>query len=773
MLKRRIDWAALALGLIMIGLIFVVFEAGPERQVTAVREAVFDEYQRLQPRPYNPESPVRVVDIDETSLKQLGQWPWPRTFLAEMVYRLTNAGAAVIAFDMIFSEPDRTSPEILVPSLQRFGDDYSAVFQDPSTKRGTSAVPDHDASFGWLISQAPVVLGMIAEEGATSATMPEALRQPSQLGGDRRDLFGVIDTYDGVVTNLPVLSQGASGIAAFNLAATEGSIIRRVPMVIMIDDPAVPNTDEIVLAAQDLKLLPTLSMEALRVAQAEERSNQIKTSRGSGEDDYSGGLSIASIRTGNVIVPVDRDGALRVRYSGAEDRRVIPAHRVLEAGGIPDDVAADVAGKIIFVGTSVTGLFDLVRTPLSNRVAGVHVHAEVTEQILDGAYLVNPDWALGLERLIVVVLGLVVILLLALNFPLSGFIAMVLSVLAVVAGSWFAFSEYSILFNPLLPALGIGIPHLTVSGYKFFTAEASRREVTRQFEHFVAPEVIADIIDNPERHLTPGGDQRVLSIMFLDVRRFSTITEKMQPQEVIAFINKLLTPLTDAIIENEGTIDKYMGDAVMAFWNAPRMTERHEIKAIRAMLAFNPIMEELNADFTAEGLPDIDIGVGINTGECSVGNMGSLKRLAYSCVGDSVNLAARLEGQTKAYGVRNLIGSATAATAMEEFACIELDAVAVKGRTQPETIFTVAGDANVLRSTAFEDLRHRLRAARQHYLSQEWDAAEAAFHQAADLGIVGVFDPRPLAGIMIERIMGYRIDPPPDDWDGVYVATSK
>ena len=173
------------------------------------------------------------------------------------------------------------------------------------------------------------------------------------------------------------------------------------------------------------------------------------------------------------------------------------------------------------------------------------------------------------------------------------------------------------------------------------------------------------------------------------------------------------------------------------------------------------------------GLPDINIGVGINTGECSVGNMGSLKRLAYSCVGDSVNLASRLEGQTKAYGVRNLIGSATAAAARDHFACIELDAVAVKGRSQPETIFTVAGAGDVLASSAFRDLSEHLAAARRHFLNQEWDAAEDAFRTAAALGPVGGFDPEPLAYIMIERINGYRSDPPPPDWDGVYVATSK
>lgn len=754
-MKGRIDWAALTLGLSMIIAVVLTFEWGPERQITAVREAVFDEYQRMKPRPFNPDGLVRVIDIDEESLKKLGQWPWPRTFLAEMVYRLTNAGAAAIAFDMVFSEPDRTSPGTLIPSLQMFGDDYSAVFKDPAAAPPDANVPDHDASFGWLIGQAPVILGIVATDDNKNADLTGAIGSVS-ISGPSDKLNASLSNFTGAIVNLPALTEGASGIANFSLSKFEGGIVRNVPLVTVIGE----------------RRVPSLSIEALRVGQGA-GTHVLKTTQGSGEAEFRDVADVASIKTGGVPVPLDADGTLRVRYSGANFERVIPAHKLLEPAGLSEEVANEVAGRILLVGTSATGLFDLVRTPLTERISGVHVHAEIIEQVTEGVFLSNPDWALGAERLTLGVFGLLVVVLLAFNFPLTGFIVMLLSVAGTIAVSWFAFSEASILLNPILPVMGIAVPHVTVSGYKFFTSEASRREVTRQFEHFVSPEVIQDIIDDPESHLTPGGAQRELSIMFLDVRRFSTITEKMEPQEVIAFINKLLTPLTDAIIDNEGTIDKYMGDAVMAFWNAPRATENHQLKSVRAMLDFDPIMSELNEEFTRMGLPDIDIGVGINTGECSVGNMGSLKRLAYSCVGDSVNLAARLEGQTKAYGVRNLIGSATAQAAMEHYACIELDAVAVKGRTQPETIYTVAGDISVLKTTAFENLRNRLIAARNHYLKQDWDASEAAFHQAADLGTVGGFDPRPLAGIMIERIMGYRIDPPDPDWDGVYVATSK
>ncbi|MEM7424313.1 MAG: adenylate/guanylate cyclase domain-containing protein, partial [Pseudomonadota bacterium] len=541
-----------------------------------------------------------------------------------------------------------------------------------------------------------------------------------------------------------------------SLSKTESDVIRRVPLVMMVGE----------------RRVPTLSIEALRVGQGA-GSHILKTTTGSGETDLRGHARTVSMRVGGAVVPLDGDGTLRVRYSGAVNERVIPAHRILDIGGLSDDIAADLAGKIVFVGASAAVLFDVKTTPLTPRISGVHVHAEIVEQILDGAYLTNPDWAPGMERLAMVVAGLAVVCLLSLGMAWWGLGVMVAAVGSITVGSWFAFSELDMLLSPAFSSFGVLMPYLAVSGYKFFTAEASRREITRQFEHFVAPEVIQDIIDDPQSHLTPGGAQRDLSIMFLDVRRFSTITEKMDPQEVIAFINTLLTPLTDAIIDEEGTIDKYMGDAVMAFWNAPRRTDDHAGHAVRAMLAFNPVMDRLNAGFARQGLPEIDIGVGINTGECSVGNMGSLKRLAYSCVGDSVNLAARLEGQTKAYGVRNLVGSATAALVRGRFALFELDQVAVKGRGQPEAIYTVAGDKSVLSSPLCGELTQHLARARAGYLARDWEGAESAYDLAATVGSVGCFDPQPLARIMKQRIDQYRADPPPVDWDGVFIATSK
>ncbi len=755
MSAKKVDWKAAILGLVVLaGVIGVAVVRPPE--YVAVEEAIFDKYQQWKPREYNPDSPVRVIDIDDESLVEFGQWPWPRTYMAELLRRVTNAGAAAIALDITFTEPDRTSLATMSETLGRFGGNYDGLFIEVERRSAENALPDHDDELSWMISQTPTVLGTIPTDAPLDDRMPP---QPKGIAvsGDGGDIRPVIEWFEGAIPNLAVLSRAAKGVGTIALAKDEKSVIRNVPLVVAIAD--------------NQFVYPALSVEALRVAQGA-GSHAVKTSRGSQEQDFGAEVSIVNMKVGGAVIPLDHRGALRVYYSGAEEERVISVSDVLAGDELAPEVADRLLGQIVFVGSSAAQLFDIKTTPLHDRISGVHVHAEIVEQVIDQSWISRPDLAAGIERLVAILLGLVLIVLLCTNRPLIAFGVLVVAVAGSAFGSWHAFSNEATLLSPLLPIAGAALPYFSVSGYKYFTAEASRREVTRQFEHFVSPEVIEDIVDDPEKYLTPGGAQRMLSIMFLDVRRFSTITEKMEPQEVIAFINKLLTPLTDAIIEQQGTIDKYMGDAVMAFWNAPRETESHEIKSVRAMLAFDPIMTELNVEFERMGLPDIDIGVGINTGECSVGNMGSLKRLAYSCVGDSVNLAARLEGQTKAYGVRNLIGSRTA-EGIPGFAAIEIDSVAVKGRTQPETIYTVAGDERVGSDAAFTAVADAIGSARAAYLAQDWDGAEAGFRAIGAMGRVGAFEPAPFADVFLGRIAEYRASPPPADWDGVYVATSK
>lgn len=743
-MKHKLNWAALVLGVLVVA---VTAAAHSFRLplLVAAEEAVFDLYQQQSPRAFDPDGPVRVIDIDERALAELGQWPWPRSYLAEMVDRLTQAGAAAIGFDILFAEPDRTSPQAIRRAWARFNPGFDPALPDADLAQ----LPDHDTLLAAAMARSPVVLGTILV-GNENAARPQVKAGMPVRGSDPGPS---LLRFRGANVGLPQLSDAAMGVGSVSLSPSNAEVVRRVPL----------------LATLDGVKIPALSIELLRVAQG--AGGYLLRSTDADPENISAEVHVESLRVGELVVPLDADGGLRVRYSGDTPQRVISAADILGGDGIAPGLADQIAGRILLVGTSAPGLRDLVSTPLTAALPGVVVHAEIVEQIVAQTFLTRPDWAYGLELVVMVLLGLVVTLILAFNLPKLALGLTVLLIPCLGAGSWLVFQNYDTLLSALSPALSVGASYLALSAYNYFTAEASRREITRQFQHFVSPEVIDDIIANPDL-LAPGGARRELSVLFLDVRRFSTLTEKMQPEEVITFINKLLTPLTDVILEHEGTVDKYMGDAIMAFWNAPRTTENHEIKAVTAMQAFFPAIDKVNEDFAAIGLPAVDIGVGINTGPCSVGNMGSTRRLSYSCVGDAVNLASRLEGQTKQYGVRTLIGSATAA-AVTGFALVEIDRVAVKGRSQAETIFTVAGGQEVADSLPFAELTRRLTLARDAYLACDWDVAERAFARVAALGPVGTFDPRPLCAIFAERIADYRLNPPGAEWDGSYVATSK
>ncbi|MEM0922867.1 MAG: adenylate/guanylate cyclase domain-containing protein [Pseudomonadota bacterium] len=750
------DWRALVLGLVVTG----VIAAMSYLRLSALEETeelLFDYYQALQPRDYDAEgAPVRIVMIDETSIQELGQWPWPRSYIAAMVDRLTEAGAAAIGFDILFSEPDRTSPEQVRNAWEQFRTRFAAshISETPIEVdlSGLDSLPDNDILFAESLGNSYSVLATVLLTGDEENSLPPyGVRSPVESGTVR----GAVSLYRGALSSRLFFVDRALGVGSISLPPGSGEYVRYVPMISEVAE----------------RLVPALSMELLRVAQ-DATSSIVKASDGSGEVELGSQPVVQSMRAANVVVPLEPDGTLRVRFAGVQPERVVSAAKVLEGAALPADLAAEIQGRIVLIGADFPGLRDLITTPLGEDVPGVTVHAEIIEQILTGSFFHRPDWFVALEFLLLISLGMLIAVLLALNLPLLGLGATVSALAGLGGTSWTLFSGQQVLFSPVGAGLAVAGTYLTVSAWNYFRSDAAKREITRQFQHFVSPDVIDDIIDNPDKHLTPGGAQRTLSIMFLDVRGFSTITEKMTPDEVISFINGILSPLTEVILEHEGTVDKYMGDAIMAFWNAPRITEDHEVKSVRAMLAFFPALVQVNEELRARDFAEAAIGVGINTGDVSVGNMGSTRRLAYSCVGDAVNLAARLESITKQYGVKTLVGNSTA-QALRGFAVFEIDDVAVKGRSQPETIHTVAGDESVASDPNYETLAAQIVAARAAYRRQDWVAAENAFRKVGDMPGVGLFDPKGLAAAFLERIAQYREDPPGTDWDGVFVAKSK
>ncbi|MBY8974459.1 adenylate/guanylate cyclase domain-containing protein [Rhodobacteraceae bacterium NNCM2] len=751
----KIEWKALVLGLLITAAVAFafIFRFSP---LVEAEEELIDTYQSWQPRAFAPEVPVKLVMIDEGSLAELGQWPWPRSYIAALIDRVTEAGAAAIGFDVIFSEPDRSSPGQVVNSWEQFRTRFARSHGIDAPEEVDLSVleelPDNDLLMAESLVNAYSVLATVLLTGEqANGRVPWGVKSPAQSG----TVLGAVSRYDGSLNSQSVFVDQALGVGSISLLPGAGEFVRYVPMVSEVEGV----------------LVPSLSMELLRVAQ-DASSSVVKATDGSGEIELGDEPQIVSMQAGGIVVPLEPDGSFRVRYAGARPERIISAGRVLAGDRLAPELADELTGRIVIVGADFPGLRDLITTPLAENVPGVTVHAEIIEQILNEDFFVRPDWIDAVEFLLLVTLGTAIALILAMNMPIIGLCFTIAAVAGMGGVSWHLFSSQQFLFLPVAPVIAVGATHLTVSAYNYFRSDAAKREITRQFQHFVSPAVIEDIIKDPERHMTPGGALRELSILFLDVRGFSTITEKMTPDEVISFINSILSPLTEVIMKHEGTVDKYMGDAIMAFWNAPRVTDGHKVKATRAMLEFFPTLIAVNEDLRARGFAEARIGVGINTGDVSVGNMGSKQRLAYSCVGDAVNLAARLESVTKQYGVSTLVGSATA-EGLGGFAIFEIDDVAVKGRTQPETIFTVAGDETVAERPEYDHLAGLIIAARSAYLMQDWDTAEAAFREVGEHPPLGLFDPSGLAKAFAERIQQYREDPPGDDWDGVFVAKSK
>lgn len=789
--RRRSDfrWRPFLYGLAATGLVLAL-QYYNFSGLRAINDAAFDQYQRWKPRQIDPSVPVAVVDIDVASLKALGQWPWPRTDLAELVSRLTALGALSVAFDIVFAEPDRTSPARVIESWRRYDSNAEAI--------AAATLQDHDAAFANVIAQTPVVLGVVLNNDPLGARPPQRAGV-SFSGSDPRP---VIPEFEGAQVNLPLLSVSASGVGNFSLGDERADVIRRVPLLTRIEE----------------QMVPTLALEAIRVG-FQAGSILVKSADASGELNVADG--IATMRVGPMEIPVEYDGGLYVYYSGPmyerTDARVVSAAEIMRGDEVDPGLAAKIGGKVVFVGTSAPGLLDLVATPFEKAAAGVNVHAELAEQIIakyfqqdrrayrdelaaalpemeeeaaaqaretiatldatmaelsEPVFVSKPYWGELAERGFILAIGLLVSLLLAFNRTALGGAAAAVGAVAVVAACWFSFDLAGYLLGPVYPALGVFVPWGSLTVYNYVRTDRDKRAVKNQFAHFMSPEVIEEIAEDPDRYLTPGGDLRDLSIMFCDVRSFSTITEKMTPQETILFINEFLTPLTEVVIRNGGTIDKYMGDCIMAFWNAPRKSELHMEQATLALFQFRQALKEINAKFVSIGFPEIAIGVGVNTGPCAVGAMGSKSRLDYSCIGDAVNLASRLEGITKQYGLWNCIGDTTARQVDHAFALVEIDQVSVKGRTRPERIWTVAGEADVLARPDFIALRAAVDEGVAAYRAQDWDRAEAAYDRARGVSLPA-FDPRGLADVFQERIAEYRKAPPPEGWDGVYLATSK
>jgi len=700
----------------------------------------FDAFQKIKPRTYE-ETPVRVIDIDDESLSRLGQWPWPRTLVARLVRRLDGLGAAVIAFDAVFAEPDRTSPARVI-------DLWPRTPETEALRRRVARLPDHDRALAQAFSQAKVVTGFSLIPAANKV-LPEVKAGFSYAG---EGVLSYLADFSGAVTNLPELEKAAAGNGGFNYVPDADEVIRRVPL----------------LLRKGKELLPSLDAEVLRVAQGE-RTIKIKCTDASSQAGAGARAGIALVKIGKYVLPTDANGQFWVYYTTAAPQRTIPAWRVFEK----DFPRERIAGSLLFVGTSAAGLKDLRPTPLVATMPGVEIHANVMEQILLGRHLRRPQWADRTEVLYMACLGLLLIFLL----PRLGAFWCALLGAAGIAGaaafSWRLFSLQGLLIDPVFPSLTILVIYMSSSLISYLKSETERRQVRHAFSRYMHPKLVEELAKHPEK-LRLGGETREMTILFCDIRGFTTISEQFDAHGLTQLINRFLTPMTGIIMDRRGYIDKYIGDCIMAFWNAPLDDAEHARNACRAVLAMHQKLAELEGTWQAQALAEgrksipIHIGVGLNTGPCCVGNMGSDQRFNYSVLGDDVNLASRLEGQTKAYGVSTIIGPRTRELAAD-FAALELDLIRVKGKTKPVRIFTLRGDSRQSREPAFQEqakIHDRMLAA---YRGRKWDEASALLAECRKSGLP--LDK--LYDLYEGRIAEFQLHPPAADWDGTFTATSK
>ena len=686
---------------------------------TEIGNLVFDAYQRVHPRPYET-APVRVVDIDDATLAKLGQWPWPRTQVAQLTRTLTQAGASAIAYDVVFSEPDRT---------------------------GTS----NDTALGQTFAQTPAVTGFFLTREANSMR-PQLKAGFAISGTDPQD---ALPNYLGSIVPLPVINESAKGSGFVSMVGGNDGIIRSIPLVSRIEN----------------ELVPSLSIESLRVAQ-QAGAVLLKTTSGSGELD-GGEAGIVSLKVGMFEIPTTRDGQLWMYYTDPVPQRTVPAWKILTGALSAAELKNDFAGTIIIVGTGASGLRDLVATPLNDRELGAVVHAEALEQMILGRFLVRPDWAPGLERALVLLFGIALSLGLAPLGAIRGGLIAAVAFGCILAGSWLAFRYYLFLIDPTFPAIAILGVYLADTSFSFYREERARAHIRSAFNHYLSPEIVERIARNPGQ-LELGGEERDMTVMFCDIRGFSRISEKLTPHQIISFLNAFLSPLTDVLMRRKATIDKFIGDAILAFWNAPLNDPDHARNAALATLDMLAELNVMNRDYSRDKTKtwpgEVRIGIGMNSGPCFVGNIGSAQRINYSLIGDTVNLASRIEGLTKVYGVPIAVGSELASR-IADFALLELDLVRAVGRDAAEKLFALLGAPELCADPNFKELVALQNEMLTAYRAQNWAEAEAALSGMRTAA--GRFGLEKLLHLYADRIAAYRVVPPPADWDGVHQATSK
>ncbi|MDR3322937.1 MAG: adenylate/guanylate cyclase domain-containing protein [Zoogloeaceae bacterium] len=645
---------------------------------------VYDMLLPLRSAPAPSPVPV-IIDLDDASLAAYGQFPWPRYRMADLVDKLRQYQVAAIGMDLLFVEPDRASPEEMRQALQR---DKSVTLE---FKGLPPELHDYDQALARAVQEAPVVLGAYArfatEDGATlpetdAATpeLPTLARVIERARPGAPPFTRHLPVARQILLPLPVLRDKAP-IGLINAAPDSDGIVRQMPLLIQTRDA----------------VYPALALQTLMLSMG--KRNLIA---------QSGPDGLESIRIGSLVVPVSPQGSLHIPFIGpGRTYPYISAREVLQQTALPEALA----GKIVFVGTSAPGLLDIRATPLDSAYPGVEIHAAILDALLSQNAIRVPPWSPGLQLLAILSAGLIATLVFGFARP-GIYLPIAVALLAATFLGARHFFVQGLFVSPLYISMTIVLLGSLLLFLRFWQEEKQKLVLRNAFSHYVSPEIVKRI--TRLRGDLFAGEERELSILFTDIRDFTTLSETLSPPQIVKLLNRYFTPMTALVREQDGTLDKFIGDALMAFWNAPLDVDRHPARAIQTAMSMQEKLRAVNDELLAEFGVKIRMGAGIHTGPTYVGNMGSADLVNYTLIGDSVNLAARLEGLCPRYGVPIVVSEHTRNAAQDAFAFQYLDTVTVKGKTQAVRVYL--------------PLRFEEAAARAQELA-DWQAA-SAFWQA-------------------------------------------
>jgi adenylate cyclase len=745
-------WRALRGALLLAALLIALGHASglwPLRFVTELDLAISDTRLRaLMPRTLDPR--IVVVDIDEKSLAEVGRWPWARDRVAALTDELfARQHAAVVGFDVVFAEPDTSSG---LATLERLSARSPALAEQLTTLRPEL---DFDARFARALEGRHAVLGYYLtneRDGRRSGVLPSPVFDAALLQG-RPIAF---TRWDGFAANLPLFARAAPNAGYFNNVPDPDGLVRSVPLISEFErhhyEPLSLAMFRVFTGSP--AVLPGFPTERLLPHNYNALENVLLKQ---GADQ--------------IAIPVDARVNVRVPFRGPGGPRGGSFEYVSASDLLNGRVAADhLKGKLVFVGSSAPGNYDQRATPVADVYPGVEVHANLLSGLLDGDLPVQPDWTSSFEVMqLLLVAAVLAWVLPRIGAARAAQFALLICFVLICINLW-ALRMHALLL-PLAGSLVLAaLIYFGSTIWGYIVEGRSRRSLARLFGTYVPPELVEEMARDPARY-SMRAENRVLTVMFCDMRNFTAVSERLSPEDLRALINSFFSSMTTAIREQRGTLDKYIGDAIMAFWGAPLHDPAHAAHAVRAALAMTQRLHALNAELRARQLPEIGVGIGLNTGLVCVGDMGSSMRRSYTVMGDAVNLASRIEGLTRHYGVDVLVGEATRLEAGDEGWCwVEVDRVRVKGKQQSVTLFTPVMPV-AARNPPFDEEMRLWQLALASYRLQHWDDAQTRLQSlqtaCADSPVIGLYRQ------LLARTTQLRSTPPAPDWDGAHTFDIK